>query len=219
LVAFGGAGPLHACSLAEEVGIRRVLIPRHPGVLSALGMVGAPESVERSQGLVLRLEEESAERIETAATEIERQARTALRAAGHEVATRQWVADARYEGQSHELRVNVPSLDPEAIGHAFHGAHDREYGYSTASRAVVLVTLRCRVEAQSGPYGPAEAARSSSQRVLDGEAIEREALGPGDRIVGPVVITQEDATTYVAEGWQGEVDRRLNLILELYYDG
>ena len=146
LVAFGGAGPLHACELAAELGIGQVLVPRHAGVLSAIGIAAAPEVIERGQGLLLPLGEDAAEPIAATASTLEDQAVTDLQAAGGALAGLIWAADVRYRGQAHELRVATERPAPDAIADAFHAAHEREYGFATRERQVELVALRCRAE-------------------------------------------------------------------------
>jgi N-methylhydantoinase A/oxoprolinase/acetone carboxylase beta subunit len=113
LVAFGGAGPLHACALAEELGMRRVLVPAAAGVLSALGLVAGDERRDRVRAYVCPLEQAGP-----------------LPDAGE--------ADLRYAGQSFELTVPLGAR----LAERFHQAHARRYGYADASRAIELVAVR-----------------------------------------------------------------------------
>ncbi len=226
LVAFGGAGPLHACELAEEVGMTRVLIPLLPGVLSAFGMLAARESVEAVRAVVQVLEPPSAGSLAATAEALAREARERLARFAARPERVRWFADARYLGQAHELPVEVESPAPEAIAGAFHAAHERQFGFAAPDRPVELVALRARAEAESPPVplprmpgqrGPVER-RSAAIRFrgasLEAQVVEREALGPGSRVRGPTVVVQRDATTFVPPGWVGEVDDFGNVHLE-----
>ncbi len=226
LVAFGGAGPLHACELAADVGIPRVLVPRYPGVLSALGMLAAPEAVEVQRGMVCSADETAAPAIASLAAALEREARQRLgRFAGEPAAVR-WYADARYAGQAHELRVAIAAPKPAAIAEAFHAAHLERFGFHAPERPVELVALRVRAE---GPvpeivfprtHEASRSAQAGQASVWTGSAFEtaavvpREALGVGASIEGPMVIVQDDCTTYVPPGWRGRTDAFGNLLLE-----
>ena len=114
LVAFGGAGPLHACELADELGLRKVLVPEAAGVLSALGLVASEERRDRVQSYVIPLAD---------AGELPRQGE----------------ADLRYQGQSFELAVSLAEPD---LADGFHRAHEERYGYCDRTRAIELVAVR-----------------------------------------------------------------------------
>ena len=219
LVAFGGAGPLHACELAGELGIGKVLVPRHAGVLSAIGIVTAPEVIERGQGLLLALDETSAEVVGATAATLEQQAVADLQAAGGTLTELTWAADARYRGQAHELRVAVGDTAPEAIAAAFHAAHEREYGFATPDRPVELVALRCRAVGAAHPLPDASVGSASEGephpiRLAGGvEAFHapRTSLAAGSTLDGPAVVTQPDATTFIPAGWRSTVDAAGNI--------
>ena len=222
LVAFGGAGPLHACGLAAELGIGQVLVPRHAGVLSAVGIVTAPEVIERGQGLLAALDEEASDSVRATATTLETQATADLQAAGGALTELTWAADVRYRGQAHELRVAFDLPTPDAIMVAFHAAHEREYGFSTPERPVELVALRCRaqgatrtlpnlaVDTTEDPGEPEPITLAGGVRAVHAS---RAALGVGATLGGPAVITQPDATTFILEGWQATVDATGNLLV------
>ncbi len=222
LVAFGGAGPLHACELAAELGISRVLVPRHAGVLSAIGIATAPEVIERGQGLVLTLGQGASDPITTTATALKEQAARDLRTAGGTLAELTWAADVRYRGQAHELRVAIEEPAPDAIAQSFHAAHEREYGFATPERAVELVALRCRAQGTSRPMPATAADRDAgtdepSAITLAGgvRAVHapRSALAENATLDGPAVLTQPDATTYIPLGWRAAVDAAGNLVV------
>ena len=222
LVAFGGAGPLHACELAAELGIGQVLVPRHAGVLSAVGIATAPEVIERGQGLLITLGPEAASSINNAARALEGQAKADLQAAGGTLTALTWAADVRYRGQAHELRVSIDLPAPDTIATAFHAAHEREYGFSTPERPVELVALRCR--AQGATRTLPDLAADTTEDTGQPEAItlaggiravhaSRASLGVGSTLGGPAVITQPDATTFIPGGWQATVDASGNLLV------
>jgi N-methylhydantoinase A len=219
LVAFGGAGPLHACELAAEVGIGRVLIPRHPGVLSALGMVAAPLAVERSLPVTSDLDAALASRLRHDLDDAAGAAgwTSAERAAAH----LGWFVDARYRGQGHELRVPLdsPPETAQTAEAAFHAQYERRFGYGDRTRPVEIVNLRARLE--SPGLAPPLLTRRPGQAppghtvIVDGapaSLFNRDALSPGVRIEGPAVVIQDDATTFLPAGWLGEVDMFDNIL-------
>ncbi|MCY3602990.1 MAG: hydantoinase/oxoprolinase family protein [Chloroflexi bacterium] len=222
LVAFGGAGPLHSCELAAELGIGQVLVPRHAGVLSAVGIATAPEIIERGQGLLISLGPEASASIHNTANALEGQAKADLQAAGGTLTELTWAADVRYQGQAHELRVSIDRPEPDTIATTFHAAHEREYGFSTPERGVELVALRCRTQGATRTLP--ELATDTTEDAGEPEAItlaggvaavhaSRAALGVGSTLGGPAVITQPDATTFIPEGWRATVDASGNLLV------
>ncbi len=220
LVAFGGAGPLHACELAAELGVSRVLIPAYAGVLSAVGIATAPEVIERSRGFLLALDEDATDPVRAAATELEAQASADLRAAGGTLAALTWAADVRYRGQAHELRVTLERPAPDAIAEALHRAHEREYGFADRARAAELVALRCRA-AGAGRAAPRTEATPSGETGarhpitlaggIEALHVQRASLATGEALAGPAVVTQADATTFIPQGWRAAVDAGGNL--------
>jgi N-methylhydantoinase A len=216
LVAFGGAGPLHACALAELLGITRVLIPPAPGVLCAEGLLFAGLKAEFSRTLAGTVED--AATVEAAFTALERDADAWLDEERVAAVDRRVgrVALMRYAGQGGELAVAWPGT-PAAARAAFADAHRRLNGFVLESK-VELVTLRVEAEgflpvpARAGVLLGAGAPAVAQEKVWFGEGdavsaavYERAALGQGDRLVGPAVVTQLDATTLVPPGWAAEV--------------
>ena len=195
LIAFGGAGPLHACTLAEALGMRRVLIPVDPGAFSAHGMRTADRRQDRVRTVLLP------------AGECIRQLADLLSplrpGAPVEIAT----ADARYRGQSHELNVAAD----ENLAENFHRAHERAFGYCDRDRDVDIVNLRI-AGIDPAPRGevlppPAPvAAKAGPARMARGEL--------SGAIRGPVVLTELTATTVVAPGWIAAVAADRSLLLE-----
>jgi N-methylhydantoinase A len=220
LLAFGGAGPLHACALAQSLGIRRVLIPSAPGALSALGILDADLRREFSRTVMLA---PGSPQIAGVFRDLESEARSAFAAEGKRpILSRS--ADLRYQGQGYELRVGWSA---DAISH-FHQLHARSYGYSDPARPVEIVTLRVQAIARSHKPRHARArldksnarhAMIASHRVFesgrwhDAELYDRSRLRPGNRISGPALITELSATTYLPNSWTLTVDALNNLIL------
>jgi len=238
LVAFGGAGPLHACELASSLRIPRVLVPPHPGVLSALGMATAPVVKDLAAAVMLTVGGEPGRRAQGLAplrrlrADLEARGRGDLAAEGFSLdgVAIETFLETRYAGQSYELSVPVQSLAPAEFLPFFHAAHHERYGHSDPARAVEVVTLRVRlalpgVEARIGKGEMRMrkvAASAATQREVwfDGKpastaVYERSQLAPGHSFRGPVLVVQMDSTTAVPPGWRAEVDGMRNLVLEI----
>ncbi len=214
LVPFGGAGPLHGCALAELLGITRVLVPPAPGVLCAEGLLAATLKAEFSRTLPRPDEWHAAEPV-FAALEAEARAWFVEErvAPGDRRTTR--VALLRYAGQGAELAVVWPG-GAGAAKAAFAEAHQALNGF-TLEAEVELVTLRVEAEASAPEsrrpvLAPGAGAEPVGRQVVHGAmgsveaaVYEREGLGAGDRFTGPAIVTQLDATTLVAPGWDVEV--------------
>ncbi len=240
LVAFGGAGPMHACELAAALRIPRVLVPPHPGLLCALGALVADAVLEASQTVMWSIPPSGPPAHLAAAL---RQTLRALRhrlvadARGDPAFTApafQAEADVRYAGQSYELRVPLVSLGSAVA--AFEAAHEQRYGRRFSGRAfeIVNVRLRCigqteRPRLERQPEGDADAGgalvgetplalthpqRPDVVRWTRAALYDRARLRPGHRFRGPALVTQLDSTTYVPSDWQARVDPFGNLILE-----
>jgi len=212
LVAFGGAGALHAAELSDRLGLRGVLIPPNPGLLSAYGMLVAPIVRDRSRTVFLSSDDDAAQgEVSAIMMELEEAASREMIEDGVGLVLRtERRVDARYRGQSFELSVEATDWV-----NAFHQAHERQYGYRRHN-AVEAVTLRVRVEApgETIPISetPATAirgkrpARLSSVLVEGGRlevpVLERSELPRGEVLDGPVIITEYSATTWCPQGWQ-----------------
>jgi N-methylhydantoinase A len=228
LVAFGGAGPLHACEVAERLSIPRVLIPRHPGVLCAFGLLVADVSIELSRGVLGRVGTEDVAAIQAALEGMITEAQASLRDEGIADAAMWFVpsVDARYRGQAFELNLPLSSVDATdvaGLAAAFHAAHRRRYGHDLPTRAVEIVTLRLQavggvskptLTAERLTPGDGSAAYLGSKQTADGEVAcyERERLHPGATFDGPALVFQLDSTSFLPRGWRAEVDTYGNLI-------
>jgi N-methylhydantoinase A len=187
LVAFGGAGPLHACGLADALGIPRALVPTSPGALSALGLAVTPQVATASRS-VLRPAGVAPPDSETVLRDLEALAREQLGQADDVVLTR--TADMRYRGQSWELVVPWRGADTAA---AFEAEHERRFGYHRPGAAVELVTLRgaARLRSAATRGGPPAGARLDAARAPERRADPRRPrpagrarTGRGDRRTG-----------------------------------
>jgi N-methylhydantoinase A/oxoprolinase/acetone carboxylase beta subunit/N-methylhydantoinase B/oxoprolinase/acetone carboxylase alpha subunit len=200
LMAFGGAGGLHAANMAEELGMSRVLCPRASGVLCALGLALAPPRHDVARTVMLAGPELTAARIGAERDALIARARAGLGTAGARVRVRY---ELRYQGQSFELAVEQSeSADPELIADAFAVEHERRYGYRDEDSEVELVTIRVSLVGDS-PAGLGAAA--SPPRT--GRGAQPSAGGAGHAgHAGPASIALPEATVYVPEGWSGVVD-------------
>jgi N-methylhydantoinase A len=222
LVAYGGAGPLHATALARELGCRAVVVPPAPGVLSALGLLLAPARYEASRTVMAPASDD----LTGAWQALEKQAREELKHQGvtGEI-TLSRVADARYAGQSHELRI---AADTGAdLAQLLHSAHQEAYGYAIADEPVKIVTLR--VVARGEPilaqppadWDQGEPAPQRSREVgigghtVTARVVSRAGLTVGDEVSGPALIEQPDTTTLLAANEVAVVDDAGNLVVRL----
>ena len=219
LLAFGGAGGMHACTLAEELGMSTVLIPRAGGVLSALGL--AISDVRRDyvfpylKGLV----EVEAEDVRRSFGEMEVAATEHLE--GPEHARR---ADLRYAGQSFELTVEAEEPFGE-LEERFHAAHEQRYGYRMDDEAVELVNLRLISTVpvdkpelvEPAPEGDAGSGRREANfggEWIEVPVLDRERMGQGSEVEGPAIVEFKESTCAVSPGWRGTVDNVGTLVLE-----
>jgi N-methylhydantoinase A len=216
LLAFGGAGPLHAPAIAEELGITQILCPAASGVLAALGLVVSPRRRDAQRTVLLSGDEFTRERVSEVVEELAGAAREALRDRDAEVAA---TYELRYRGQAFELAVEAGrGSGPEELRDAFEALHEERYGYRAPDQEVELVTIRvsatvpgAAVELAGSNSEPASVQRGRREAVFNGERIELETLrglpGPGTKIAAPAVVELSESTVVVAPGWSGEVDR------------
>jgi N-methylhydantoinase A len=231
LFAFGGAGPLHACEVAERLQIPRVLIPPTPGVLCAFGLLVADVAMDYSRSILGQPEEA----LKSVLAELFAQAYADLEAEGipEEKMIFTPTLDARYQGQAYELTIPFP-VDNDLLGAnrrfapttapiesaalLFHAVHQQTYGYALAGRGVELVNLRLQA------VGVVEKPLLEGQTLHPHHAVptdmrsgwalyERSALSPGAQFDGPALVFQMDSTIYVAPGWLAQADGYWNLIL------
>jgi N-methylhydantoinase A len=232
LLPLGGAGPLHACPLAEDLGMTQIVVPRHPGVLSAAGLLAAPIEHEAAAAFPFAMAEASLERMRATIATIDRACaeRMAAESIGAAPVTIRRFADVCYVGQAYTLEIEFhpDASDPiERLKADFYAAHDRIYGYAPQV-PVKLVNLRS-VHSVAGLAGIDDGAweptsdpiekRSVIIRVGDGRTVEakvldRMAMPAGFAFEGPAIIEQPDTTTLVTPGWRGRIDDAGIMILE-----
>lgn len=224
LMAFGGAGALHACDVAERLEMRRVLIPRYPGVLCAFGLLVADVKVAHSLPILVRASRDMVARLRAMQAEILAMGRDDLRKEG--IADEQMdftvLLDMRYLGQAHELTLRFDSHVIER----FHDLHEQRYGHALRDRAVEIVNMRleaigriAKPQLQSEELGgpSAEAAHLGEKASPLGGTMalyERERLHAGAEFSGEALVFQLDSTVYIPNGWEARVDGYRNLILE-----
>lgn len=232
LVAFGGAGPLHACELAAALSIPRVLIPTTPGVLSALGMLAADVLKDYVRTLMRPADVAQAD-VTAIMAGLERQGRADLAHEGFapERITLEQFLDLRYTGQSYELTVPYAGAVAEAV-QRFHAAHEQRFGYSAPDEPVQVVNVRLKAraaaerptlerydlnpQASARPFGrrPVVFGGGAGAQTHDTPIYAREELVPGTRFAGPAIVTQYDTTTVLPPGWHARIDAVRNLIAE-----
>jgi N-methylhydantoinase A len=216
LIAFGGAGGLHACELAESLGVSAVIFPEHAGVLSAVGALTGSERYERSRTVLLPAGEQQA--IEQVADALLREVDALFETAGTRIAYRALLT--RYVGQSHE--IEIPFGDD--IERRFHTAHRARYGFAREGAAVEVVTVDVSgTMVTSGPSAKRGRTRGAAARS---SGLARVHVRGGTRtapiwsfeslprvVKGPSIVIQSGATLWVAPGWSGGVDRAGALLL------
>jgi N-methylhydantoinase A len=225
LIAFGGAGPVHAVALAEELQIPEVIIPPAPGAFSALGLVASDLKRDYSRTLYADLATVDPGRVAGMMAEMEQAGRDMLRAARvpaeRQVLLRQ--ADVRYRRQAYELTVPIADgaitrATLDALAEAFHARHEQTYGHANHAEPVQLVNLRLtalgrRPEVVLAQRGDPAQARVRSRDVWFGGAFVtapvhwRDGIVAGTEFAGPAVIEAMDSTVVVPPGWQAKIDQ------------
>jgi N-methylhydantoinase A len=238
LAAFGGAGPLHAARMARELDIGRILVPRNPGILCAMGLLLTDLRADFATTRLQTLGREALPEIERAFTDLRGQAAAwfAEEAIGESARRVTRTVDMRYAGQNYELSVPVPegpatSATLDILAEGFAEAHRRMYGFVADDEPVQLVTFRIEaaglvrkaVFKPSPERGPDASAAIIGQRevwlpeaggLVACPVYDREKLEAGNRIPGPAIVEQMDTTTVILPGQVGRVEPYLNLLLE-----
>ncbi|MCP1728552.1 N-methylhydantoinase A [Natronospira proteinivora] len=220
LAAFGGAGGLHVCALAERLGMDEALVPVHAGVLSALGMTMTPPTRELSRSLARPLSELTGPDVEAAFADLAEQARAGLVSDGvaAEAIRLDYRVDLRYQGQAHALNLPWSGGLPRAS--EFHQAHRQAYGHAL-ERPVELVTLRVSAAGEEAIHRLSSSASPSSgseELAFSGGSpntrlLHRDAIPLDQPLDGPLRVADAVGTTWVAAGWSVKRDRLGNLRL------
>jgi N-methylhydantoinase A len=219
LMPFGGAGPMHAAALADELGMDRLLCPRASGVLSALGLIASDRRRDTARTVMLTGDDLTAERI---AAEVEALKKSL--AAGLDDATVEVTYELRYAGQAFELPVaGSERPEPEELAAGFAEEHERRYGYSDPDASVELVNIRVALSV----LGPSPEPRAASSGALErrtrrarfaGEWMEAAVLRgepeAGAEAAGPCIFELPEATLVLPPGWLAHVDNRGTIAAE-----
>ncbi len=230
LVAFGGAGPMHACELSARLEIPRVIVPVYPGLFSSIGMLLAQPGRDHSRSSIGPLDDLHIESLSRTFSELERQASDEMKREGFSdgLQFRRTLA-MRYRGQSHEVSVPVRRLRRAEVERHFQQAYRAAFGYLREGQEieVVNVHLACRAPRRDVPLatpvaGTGRAPRPLSRKktyferggMTECRVFARSELSPEHPIKGPALVLQADTTTLVPPGWRSTVDIMGNLDLE-----
>ena len=242
LLPFGGAGAVHAAAVAEELGMRRILVPMRPGAFSALGLLCTDVVHDYIRSELRPFADVAPEHAEEIFCVLETRARRELAAEGMRQEDAQFSRelDLRYTGQGYELRTPLDGLfsgalsaqSMQAARQRFDQRHAQIHGHAAADRPVEIVSYRLRLRVTVPKYSPvsevapasprkiAEACKGERKVYFDGhtpihaKVYERDLLDIGVVIFGPCIVEQFDATTIVNPGWRARVDGWRNLVLE-----
>lgn len=235
MIAFGGNGPLHASRVAEKIGVTRIVIPRNPGVGSAVGFLSAPISYEIIRSLYMRGDHFDVGAVTKLFSEMQRDARAVVRAgttAGIKL-IEQRLAFMRYQGQGHEIEIPLPAGKLQAnLGRQIRERFDRlyreQYGRTVPNVDVEIINWAFVAATPSTPIEKVAAPRRAhraqaegsrkiywgqSRKLLDVPCYRRESLESGDFIIGPALIIEKQTTTLVSPGFDAALDRVGNIVL------
>lgn len=236
LVAYGGAGPMHATDLANNLGISQVIIPRFPGLFSALGLLYAELSNNFLETVMIPLDEESLTGINTALSKLVSSAESWLDSnqIGLQDRILRVSADLRYSRQNYELNLPFPETqinfqDVGSIINLFHQEHKAVYGHCAPGEIVQIVNLYVQAARKvSLPQLPSiettekcvKNAKINSRKVwftddlIDCDIYDRTRLQAGHTLIGPAIIQERESTTLINPGWRLHVDRLGNLVIK-----
>jgi N-methylhydantoinase A len=205
LLAFGGAGALHAAAIADELDMTKVLVPSASGVLSAVGLIAAERRSDLVESVLLSGDDLTAE---AAAAVVERLAARGREELGEPQAEIRAAYDLRYAGQAFELTIpGAEEPDPDDLRKAFDDAHDERYGYSDPDAELELVTVRVAAALEAAELPAQEQAeaepKGTRKALFDGEPHETRIVnGVPDELAGPAIVELAEATVVVPPGWQ-----------------
>lgn len=236
LLAFGGAGPVHAWDLARRLKIGRLLCPPAAGAASALGFLVAPPTVDLVTSQVSRMNDFNAETTVMLVNQLEREAASILASCGVPRAdiTFRLVAEMRYVGQGYEIPVPISKdtmrKGPHVLKSAFDAEYERVFGRAVADVPAEILTWRIRATgpepvtswtAGTHSSGDGRAALKGTRPVFFGESsveasvFDRYRLGPGVALAGPAIVEERESTAVVPPGARATVDAQRNLLIEL----
>jgi len=227
LVAFGGAGAMHACELAHALRIPRVIVPAYPGALSALGILISDVVKDHSRTVLLRVSPRKnfSKQVDPIFAELKRSIAAELETEDWQgTAVFESSCDIRYRGQGYELSLTYTA----DVLKRFHAEHKRRYGYSSPERDIEIVTVRMRgrvaspeklsrlkIQEEPEKLKPAVTMVRFAGQGYKTQIIPRSSIRPGKSLRGPAIITEYSATTVVPPGLAYRKDRAGNLLIEL----
>lgn len=233
MVAFGGAGPLHAVDVAREIGMRQVLIPPQPGHFSAYGMLFADFRFDLTETIAIPLEGADLAKMDAQFAALEAQGQEQLAGIGEAVENVRITryAEMRYQRQEYTIKVRLPAqiVSTEEMRELFNAAYGRRYGHVSKNMAIDVLMLRVVVEGRtarpqtrdSGRTAPA-APKATSRPIwfeatgtVDCDVWQRETLPVGHRITGPALVEEEASTTVIGPGDSARIDERGNIVIQL----
>ncbi|MGL6183038.1 MAG: hydantoinase/oxoprolinase family protein [Aestuariivirga sp.] len=235
MIAFGGGAPLHACRLAEKVGVTTVIVPKGAGVGSAIGFLRAPVAYEITRSAVTSLESFDARRVNRLLDSMTRDARAVVEPAlAGAKASVQIIADCRYVGQGHEIRVSVPvrklsDADGKRLKAAFEKTYEQVYGLRIPNQEVEAITWSVTVSSKTEkPRRAARAARRAAPQPRSRRTIYDPALGkqvnapvywrfdmkPGASIQGPAIIAEDETSTIVGARFGATINSLGYIVME-----
>ena len=235
MIAFGGGAPLHACRLAEKVGVDSIIVPKGAGVGSAIGFLRAPVAYEITKSAVVSLENFDADRVNKLLASMTADARAVVEPAlGKSKPAIQVIADCRYVGQGHEIRVPVPAkklgaADGAKLKAEFERLYEQVYGLRIPNQEAEAITWSVTVS--SGAVKPKRAARASkkaapkprSKRTIYDPALGKQVqapvywrfdMKPGSAIKGPAIIAEDETSTIVGANFSAAVNSLGYIVLE-----
>jgi N-methylhydantoinase A len=204
LLAFGGAGALHAAAIADELGMTRVLVPRASGVLSAVGLIAAERRRDLVESVLLAGESLTADAAAAVVERLAERGRDELSAPDAEIRA---AYDLRYAGQAFELTVpGEERPEPEDLREAFDRAHEERYGYADPDARLELVTVRVVAALPAAELPESEAGdavrRGTREALFDGERMSAEVVkGVPGELSGPAIVELPESTVVVPPGW------------------
>jgi N-methylhydantoinase A len=236
MIAFGGGAPLHACRLAEKVGIKRIIVPQGAGVGSAIGFLQAPISYEITRSAAFGLDSFDAAKANALLASMTRDAEAVVRPAlGKRKTSLRIVADGRYVGQGHEIQIAIPvrtltKTDGVKLKVAFEAAYKKVYGLTIPNQAVELITWSVTVSSplpaltRAKPVRKVGKAKPIRTRKVYDAALGKLAAAPvywrfdmaaGTSIKGPAIIAEHETSTVVGANYDARIDGFGQIVMEL----
>lgn len=237
LMAYGGAGPLHACEIAKELGIKKVIFPLSPGTLCSLGLLIADSRFDFSVTKILELNENNLEEINSIFKDLKNKGDEMLDSEGIKDSQKHfdYVIECRYERQNYEIPIEIKNSildleDIKVLSNNFHEAHNNLYGYYDKAKTIQLVNFRLgaigeiikpniepierKSHSELNPIDSRMVRFEGSKNYISTKIYDREELDVGDVIIGPAIIEQMDSTSVIPPAWEATVDEFKNLVVE-----